>query len=363
MSFELSYCPNGEYILGRLQQFYDRNAQDQIFAYMEVPTRTMERFAKEHRSGYCDYPDPYERIAFWDSYLHERMKVHDDSIPSAYVTEMDQGLYGGLIGGEVRFLCDPDSGWISSMVPPILKDWSEFEQLKFDPDNKWFQCYTRQLDIFVKESAGKFCISHFILIDSLNFIFELFGGTNTYLYLIEQPELIQSAIDFAFELNVKVQNKFFDVVPRMNGGTCSKRAQWIPGRIVDESVDPFHMTSVDYFEKWGREPIERIFGKYDGGIVHLHGNGHHLLHPVSTIKGLKAINLHDEKEDSPIFDNLKDIKNITKDIPLIIEINFNDFCKAFENHRLLGGVFYKVINVADIDSANYWMDKVRAYRI
>lgn len=97
---------------------------------------------------------------------------------------------------------------------------------------------------------------------------------------------------------MKVQDTFFDIVPRINGGTCSKRAQWIPGRIVDESLDPFHMTSVDYFKNWGREPVERIFEKYDGGIVHLHGNGNHLLNSVSTIKGLKAILLHDEKDDN-----------------------------------------------------------------
>ena len=363
MNFELSYCPNVEHVLGRLRKLYDRKAQDQIFAFMNVPTLTMKKFAREHQPGYCNYPDPFERIAFWDSYLHERMKVNDDSIPSAYLTEMDQGLYGGLIGGEVQFLCDTDTGWISSMVAPILKDISEFEQIEIDTNNKWFQYYIRQLDIFVKESAGKFCISHFILIDSLNFVFELFGGTDTYLYLIEQPELIQRAIDFAFDLNMIVQNKFFEVVPQFNGGTCSKRAEWIPGRIVDESVDPFHMTSVDYFEKWGREPVERIFGKFDGGVVHLHGNGHHLLNSVCTIKGLKAIHLHDDKDDSSIFNFLKDAKKITKDIPLIIDINFKDFCEALENFDLSGGVLYQVKDVPDIDTANYYMDKVRRYHI
>ena len=51
------------------------------------------------------------------------------------------------------------------------------------------------------------------------------------------------------------------------GGTLSNFAQWIPGRIVSESVDPFHMTSVAYFETWGREPAERILSRFDGGVV------------------------------------------------------------------------------------------------
>lgn len=363
MGFELSYRPNGEYVLDRLQQLYDRKAEDQIFAYMNVPTLTMERFAREHRPGYCNYPDPSERIKFWDAYLRERITVLDDSIPSAYMTEMDQGLYGGLVGGRVKFICDPESGWISSMVPPILKSWSEFEQLQFDPTNKWFHRYTHQLNTFVTKSTKKFCISHFILIDSLNFIFELFGGTKTYLYLIDQPELIHKAIDFAFDLNVKVQNTFFNDVPRINGGTCSVRAQWIPGRIVDESLDPFHLTSADYFERWGRKPVERIFSEFDGGIIHIHSNGLHLLESVTTIKGLKAIHLEDGKGGSSIFKISEKIKKITKSIPLIVEVNFSDFSEALGEYRLLGGVFYHVRNVPDISLANYCMDEVRSYRI
>ena len=34
------------------------------------------------------------------------------------LSELDQGLYGGLLGGDVRFLAHPENGWISSMVPP-----------------------------------------------------------------------------------------------------------------------------------------------------------------------------------------------------------------------------------------------------
>lgn len=45
MSFKLSYCPNAEHVMGRLKQLYDREAQDQIFAFMDVPTLTMKRFA------------------------------------------------------------------------------------------------------------------------------------------------------------------------------------------------------------------------------------------------------------------------------------------------------------------------------
>ncbi len=362
MSFELTYCPNGKYVIDRLRQFYTQKGQNQVFCFMEVPSLTLKNFQKQHIAGYCEYPDLNERITFWDACLHERIKIQDDSIPSAYLTEMDQGLYGGLVGGKVQFICDPSTGWISSMVSPILQSWSEFEGLKFDQNNKWFHLYIRQLKIFVAKAAQRFGISHFILIDSLNFVFELFGATKTYMDLIDQPDMIHKAVDFAFDLNVKIQNTFFDIVPLLEGGTCSNFAQWVPGRIVSESIDPFQMTSDEYFEQWGREPVERIFGKFEGGILHIHSNGHHLLESISTIKGLKVIYFEDDKGAPPAFEILRKIKTHTKNIPIIIEVEFEDFCSAMNDHRLLGGVFYQVRNVPDIDSANCWMDKVRRYR-
>lgn len=359
----IAYKPHLEEVLIRLRGLYERQAEAQIFAAMEVPSQALAQFREKHHEGFCDYPDPTERIAFWDALLRERAAVEDDSIPSAYLSEFDQGLYGGLLGGDVRFLCHPENGWISSMVPPLLRDWSEFDRLRFDETHEWFQRYRRQLEIFVAGAAGKFGISHFILIDSLNFVFELFGATRTYAELFDHPEQVRQAIDFAFDLNVRVQETFFHHVPGLAGGTYSNMVQWIPGRIVSESVDPFHMTSVDYFEEWGREPVERIFAHFDGGVLHLHGNGRHLLPAVRSLRGLKAIYLADDRGFPPAFEVLGDLKASAGDLPLLVAVDFEPFRAALKEHRLIGGVFYQVRGVPDTDTANEWMEQVRGYRV
>ena len=358
----LAYKPNAAEVLQRLRTLYERRAGDRIFAAMDVPNKALAEFRRRYPEGYCQYPDPSERIEFWDRLLAERAAVDDDSIPSAYLSEMDQGLYGGLLGGDVQFMAHPESGWISSMVAPLLDDWSGFESLRFDTSCPWFQRYSEQLDVFVKGAAGKFAVSHFILIDGLNFAFELVGATNTYLSLDERPELVQKAIDLAFDLNVTIQETFFDRVPPLAGGTASNMAQWTAGRIVSESVDPFHMTSVDYFERWGREPVERILARFDGGVLHVHGNGRHLLEAVSTIKGLKAILLGDDRGFPQAFDVLDELQARTGDVPLVVQTDLDPFLDRLSQHRLPGGVFYKVTGVPNVDAANRCMEKVRAYR-
>jgi hypothetical protein len=358
----IAYKPHAEAVLAGLSQLYERRADDRIFASMEVPGDALAAFQRDHREGFCAYPDLSERLVFWDALLRERASVEDDSIPSAYLSELDQGLYGGLLGGEVRFLCDPETGWISSMVPPLINDWAEFDNLRLEESHEWFERYLRQIKIFVAVAADKFGISHFILIDSLNFVFELFGATRTYLELLDRPERVRQAVDFAFDLNLKVQEAFFSRVPGLAGGTFSNMVQWIPGRIVSESVDPFHMTSVDYFETWGREPVERIFARFDGGVLHLHGNGRHLLPAMRSLLGLKAVFLADDRGIPPAFEVLSRLKTIAGDLPLIVNADFVPFHLAVQEHRLTGGVFYKVKGVPDISSANREMEKVRAYR-
>ncbi len=361
MDFPLKYCGDGWARLERLRELYGERPQNKIYARMEVPTKALEEFARKYPSGYTSRPEVGERIAFWDQMLAERSAVRDDSVPSVYLSEMDQGLYGGLVGGKAQFMAHPENGWISSMVPPILKDWSGLERLRVDRDGDWHRFYLHELEALRTAGEGKFSVSHFILIDGLNFVFELFGATQTYLELLDHPDRVREGIEFAYTLNLDVQTTFFRCVPLLNGGTCSNMVEWIPGRIVSESVDPFHMTSVDYFEKWGREPVERILGAFDGGVLHIHANGRHLLDAVATIRGLKAVYVLDDLHYSSAFSILKELKARTGALPVVVNAEFAEFAEALEAHRLVGGVLYKVQHVPDARTANHLMDRVREY--
>lgn len=359
----LEYKPHCDETIRRLRLWHERRFMDRILARCEIPIKTMDRFREKHRDGDCEYPDPAERIAFWDAVLAEQSRLEDDAIPAVYLTEMDQGLYGGMVDAEIRFLCDTRSGWISSMAVPLWKDWSKFDTLAIDRNHPWFQRYLNQLEVFVNGAAGKFGISHFILIDSLNFVFELLGATATYLSLETDPDMVRRAVDFAYELNALVQDAFFDNTPRLAGGTCSNRISWAPGRIVSESIDPFHMTSVDYFEKWGREPVERILGRYDGGLIHIHGNGRRLLEAATTIRGLKAICMDDDRGYPPAVDLAGEFRSRSGDMPLVIRVGYDTFLNKLDRRELPGGILYDVANVPGIDEGNRLMERVRAYRV
>jgi hypothetical protein len=360
---DLACKPNAEQVVERLGALYERRAADHVFAaFIPAAGPATKEFRATHREGPCDYPDPVERIAFWSRVLSERPPAEDDSMPRVYLSEMDQGLYGGLLGGDVRFVCNAETGWISSMVPPLLKDWSEFGRLRFDRSHPWFARYLNQLRIFVEGARGRFGVCPFVMINGLNFVFELVGATNTYASLLDCPDDVRRAIEFSFEVNAAVQDAFFEHVPLHRGGTFDFGCHWLPGRTVMESVDPFHMTSAAYFEEWGRAPLERIFARYDGGQIHLHGNGRHLLEAAATVKGLKAIYLGDDKGFPPAFSILGELRARAGDMPFVVNAPFPDFVEKLNSRRLTGGVLYQVGGAPDAASANRCMEKVRAYR-
>jgi hypothetical protein len=276
---------------------------------------------------------------------------------------MDQGVYGGVLGGEVRWLCNTDTGWISSMTPRLLEDPGRIPELRFDREQPFFRRYLRQVEAFERRARGQFGVCSLVVCSALHFLYELVGATEAYRLCLEEPALAQQGIDLGYTVCTAIQDAFFERIPLINGGTVSLNFGWIPGRVVMESVDAFHMARVPFFEEWGRPNLERILAHYDGGEIHLHGNGRHLVEAVSTVKGLKAVIISDDKGFPNGFEVLPELRRRAGDMPLGSLTSYNAFREALDRHTLPGGVLYHVGGVPSVDDANRLMDWVREYRV
>ncbi len=359
----MKYKTDLEQTLDRLTRLYSGKAKDEIFAKANVPSEAIRQYAARHPETHCEYPDMVEREQFWDAYLKERTDILDDSIPAAYLSEFDEGLYTAIVGGKIHFMNNTDWGWVSSMGVPCIDRAEDMLALRLDTESEWAQIYLRQLRYFAEKSRGKYGVSHFILIDGLNFILELRGGTNRYYDMLDHPDIVEQVFKLAREVNFWVQDTYFEVCGLFRGGTVSNQCQWVPGRIVSESLDPFHMTSVEDFERWGEENVETVFAHYDGGVFHIHSNGHHLIEHAVRLKGVKSINLLDENHNPVknymILDKLDKLRG---DIPVHVEMPYELMLQKLRAHELPGNMFFNVNGVPDIDAANRLMEQVRSYR-
>ena len=356
------YKKNYKEVIARLKDFYSGKCRDEIRVRMNIPNPVLERMKREVKEGPVPCPDPEERADFWDRCLSVYADLKDDSIPCAYISEADQGLAGGMIGGEVRFMLDTKTGWVSSMVPPFAKSAADVRSYKIDLTNKWYRYYEAELAVFLKKSAGRFGISHWCSLDGLHLLSEMRGFTETFYTMIDDPETCRQIIDFAARLAFVLQDKFFETVGLLEGGTCSNMAGWLPGRCISESVDMYHLADARLFEEWGRRHIQEMINRFDGAVMHIHSNGHHLIEHIRSIKNLKAILLLDDDWSTPIYQEMDRLDPLRGDVPYCIAIPFEAFTDRLLKRELHTNVYYMVDGVPDTETANSLMKDVVAYR-
>ena len=355
------YKKNYKEVIARLNDFYSGGGKNKICAKMCLPNPAIEKMKNVLNVGPVPCPDLDERAAFWDETLCVYADLQDDAIPSAYIAEADQGLTGGMLGGEVRFMLDTNNGWISSAVAKFAETAKDIYSYEIDLTNRWYRYYAKELSIFRERSEGKFGISHWCVLDGIHLLTEMIGYSKTFYEILDDPDTCRDVIDFAFKIALALQNKFFEEIGLFEGGTCSNMAQWLPGRCVSDSVDIYHLARADMFEEWGRKPVQRMFDAFDGAVLHIHSNGHHLIEHISTLRNLRAILLLDDKWNPPAYTEMDKLDPLRKGIPYIIDIPFEVFADRLVKHELHGNVFYNVTGVPDLETANTLMKDVRDY--
>lgn len=356
---QLEYKRNAAQAVERLSLLWSRKAQDRVFAHIPLPTRALTDFARAHTDGPTSYPDPNERIRFWDAHLAETRDVEDDWLPIAYLSEFDQGIYAASVGAPIHYMMHSEIGWISSMAPPILQDISQIDDLKINPNADIIRLMDKQVEVYQQAARDKFGIAPFIVIDAMNFVSELRGATRSYEDTFDYPEQTRRLMDFAFDLNVFIQSRVRNAIDGFAGGSFANMGSWAPGTPVLFSVDAYHLAKPDFYYEWGEPHLQRLLDNFGGGLLHLHSNGRHLLEHVSKLRGLICVYLIDEEWSPRAYDELELRAKQAGDVPLIVDCHADEFERDLDSGRLRGNVLYSVLGLQTADEANRLMEKVR----
>lgn len=359
----IAYKPNATAVAERLALLWSRKAQDRIFAQMFVPVSTFSGYSEINAEDPIALPDISERFAFWDGRLAELATLEDDSLPSAYLMEFDQGISGGVLGAPMRYLVDRQTGWISSMTMPILDDLSKIDSLKIDMDAEVLMRLDEHLRFYSEKSRGKFGIAPFIVIDAMNFVVEARGATQAYLDPTDSPDLVRQLMDFAFDLNVFLQERVQNTTDTFLGGSFCLPGLWAPGNPVMFSVDAYHLASPGFYYEWGEPHLQKLLDHFGGGHLHIHSNGRHLIEHAAKLRNLTSINMGDDIGNPRAYDELELIKRKAGDVPLIVGCEYGEFVRDLESNALPGNVLYMVVGLPSIMEANLLMEKVRGYRV
>jgi len=375
----VEYKDNWKEAIARQSLFWEGKMKDRILARIYVRNRPFEQRLSELKSQVPVtgklFPKKETVLKTWDLKLKIFKELQDDSLPVMIPTEFDEGLFGGIFEAETNFSYDSEAGWMSSMANPFLTDALDASKLKIREDGLWMQELKSRLTWYAAQAKGKFGLSPVISIDALNFAVMSRGATNAMLDTYDNPAGLKAMSEFALELNIKMNRLQREFIGSFDGGTFDGYAcfgSWFPGEEINMSVDAFGQCKKEDYLETGFVYNQRLVGAFGSAALHIHANAHHLLPEVVKLKGLKAIWLADE--NPRVFPQLREIKKVTGDVPLITECMLDEFMEGMKKGTLPGGIFYIIRGhkvgrstlmspaVETIEEANKIMKQIRDYR-
>ncbi len=347
----LAYKPGLETVVERHRQLWTRQLPQGILARIDPAELSVV-----DPLSCC--PDITAMAAAWDHNYRIRREVEDDLLPVARVS-FGSAAYGAYLGAEVVF--NGDAGWSR----PLLADYDQLPQLRFDEQNEWIQRQQAACRHFAQVAQGKFAVCETEQMDGLN-LAELLRGSAVYTDLYDYPQDLHRLLQFAAEFNIRftdMQRELLAPGLFYAGGIFSIFRIWLPGRAVWVSVDAYGLCSVEVFREFGAPYLQRVIDFFGGGWIHLHSTALRLLPEIVGLSGIVGIGIYDDPNAPRGFDHLAGIRRISGDIPLQIDCRVEELEQGLAQRRLPGGVMYMVKQgVETVAQANRLMTKVRAYR-
>jgi len=300
-----------------------------------------------------------------------KQQILDDDIriPIAY-PELDfgNGMPGAIFGGKV--IATSSQRRTHTFNEPVIKDWAQIKDLKFDRNNKWVKKIIDCLKFFVaNDKENNYLIRPFIVEEGANFIVSIRGTTQAFYDLVDNPPELKGL----YEIGYRVGSEFFEIkreiVKEHNAKVLGNKkfAEIAPIHSVPLlDMDAYALCSPKIFKNIGFEYKQKILNHFGGGLFYIHALGSHIVPIAAHLDNLTEIFLHDDPNCLKYFDRRIEMRKQTFDIPLEMFCGYTEFMKALEEKTLPGGIKYIILlddpKRFSIEFLNDLMKKVKKYR-
>lgn len=180
----------------------------------------------------------------------------------------------------------PDTVWYN----PCFDDPAKAD-LKFDPDNEYWQWTLRTTRLYQQAARGKFICGIPDLIEGLDILAGVLGTQELLAYLLDCPQEIHRLLRQMDDLYWKYFDPLYDIVKDERNGNAFIAFQiWGPGRTLKTQCDFAAMISPDMFAEFVCPYLERQCARADFSVFHLDGPSCicHLPH-LLKVPSLKAV--------------------------------------------------------------------------
>ncbi|MBC7234671.1 MAG: hypothetical protein H5T69_02430 [Chloroflexi bacterium] len=229
--------------------------------------------------------------------LARRAAIPDDNPPAM---QAGGGVYftGAVFGAPVKATAD------MMTAEPILKDWGQLRELRFDLGNAWVQRALSLARQLVARSGGRYAVTPGLLEGPSDICAALRGITRLAGDLYQYPNEVTRLAELGAEAWERYMRTMHEIVPLYDGGTVTQWSVWTPGRGAALQEDFCTIISPNSFRRFFAPLDARLAATVDTAWIHVHAGAIHLVEPLLEIDALRAIQIVHDGAASPPMERL-----------------------------------------------------------
>lgn len=231
-----------------------------------------------------DTDDQYrnaERMVARYRHFCEQHEFMAESFPNLDI-DFGPGSLAAYLGCDIGF--SEHTVW----TMPVWEDLEQAPELKFDPDNGWFQEHLKLAADCAKLAKGDFLVDMPDLMEGMDALAQLRSPTDLLMDFLEDPELVDERLQQLDELYYDYFDRFHDVIKGEDGSNAYTVFQiWGPGKTVKIQCDISAMTSTSIFEQFAVPYLTKQAQKADCVLYHL--DGKEAIRHLDAVLGIEEI--------------------------------------------------------------------------
>ncbi len=262
------------------------------------------------------------------------------------------------LGSEMKILPRDYTSW----VKPFVDDWSNFSDLKIDPENEWWKLYLELLKRCSEAGKDKWTISYPDLHTGIDGLGAIRGPENLMMDLINEPAVVHRAMGQMTDLWKYVVDTVSDIILPTGQGTSNWTMGYSSKRFVCIGQNDFTcLIGPQMFEDFCWQDNVECTGYVDHTIYHLDGpDAARHLPKILELENLDCVQWIQGAGNPPPsqwLDMLKQIQDAGKSVQVLyspghgadedLSRELRELCNNLDRDRLF---FYAVIDsVEDAD--------------
>lgn len=168
--------------------------------------------------------------------------------------------------------CEPEFSWQTAWYTPALSGPQEFENIRYNEENPWWQLHLKMMKEAKELARGDFYIPVVDLVENIDILAALRGPQEFCFDLIDEPELVQLGVKMIDGLYFKYYDRCYEILKDDDGSSTYQGSNIVgKGKIAQLQCDHSAMISPQMFRDLVQPSLRLQCQNLDHSLYHLDG--------------------------------------------------------------------------------------------